>query len=333
MKRLKKQGVVVGCLGIAVACLLSFTQAAHADEYPAVNVHGFVQSYFAWSDSTGNDTYDIRRAFIILKGEVAENLACNFQIDGGAPDNPLRSACLKYTRVPWANITVGQLKIPFSEEYLTSSAALDTIRRANVVRSLSYDRDIGVMLSGKVLADKLCYALGGFNGSGKNTADNNQTEDLIGRLVVSPFKGSGNSLDGLSLGGSCQIGQQPVSGNNEGIRSRIGALVKYTYTKLFKLQNEYIFQKYEQTDGSEKESMGFYSLMTYKFIPELQSILKYEAYDPNCAAAQDREGIITLGLDWFFAKHAKLEANYRIIYEELNDKINKECLLQMQFKF
>jgi len=299
----------------------------------SLKLHGYLQSYYAWFEQdTKHSGFETNRARIILDGKVLKDIAFRIQIDAAASTDILRCAYIKYTCLPYADLKLGQFKIPFSEEQLTSSAKLDVFKRAQVASKLSYSYDIGMMLERKLLGNKLYYGIGVFNGSGRNTADNNENKDLIGRVVISPFKGSENIFAGLSLGCATQIGKQPSSGTSTGDRNRYGALFKYTYANL-KLQGEYILQQQEQIDQSRKDSDGWYALLTYSFVPALAGALKYEQYDPDRALAGDRGDIGTLGLNWFLNNYTKLQFNYRFKKQEESTDLNREFFLQAQIKY
>lgn len=297
-----------------------------------LTLHGYLQAYYAWFEqNSGNDTFDIRRAFVTLDGKMSEDVSGRVQIDAAASSDVLRDAYIKYTHFPHVRIKVGQFKIPFSEDQLTSSGNLDTIQRALSSTKLSTDRDIGVMLEGEVLDKKIYYAGGIFNGTGRNISDTNENKDFIGRVLVSPFKGDENLLEGLSVGGSVQTGKQSLSGTSEGTRERYGALVKYAYKNL-KLQSEYIFQQTEQTDNRNKYADGWYLMTLYKLNPKLQGVVKYEQYEPDRDVGKDRESILTLGANWNINKVTKIQANYRI-KDEQTEETNNEFIFQAQVKY
>ena len=93
------------------------------------------------------------------------------------------------------NITVGQFKIPFSLENLTSTNKLELIDRSQAVEALAArgkdvignqnGRDIGIQVGGSLIKKRngslLEYRLGVFNGSGINMADTaNEAKDMAG---------------------------------------------------------------------------------------------------------------------------------------------------------
>ena len=96
-----------------------------------------------------------------------------------------------------------------NNSHVSFREGVDTIEEVEVVDSITPERDIGVAISGDILDEKITYALGVFNGNGINTSDDNDQKDIIGRVVVSPFKGSNGVLEGLSMGVSVQGGRQP----------------------------------------------------------------------------------------------------------------------------
>jgi hypothetical protein len=65
------------------------------------------------------------------------------------------------------------------------------------------------MVYGGLAQGAVSYALGGFNGSGQNTPDNNSDKDLAARFVFAPFKASDDFwLKGLQAAGNLTWGNQ-----------------------------------------------------------------------------------------------------------------------------
>ncbi len=289
------------------------------------------------------DTFSIGSSFLSLKGEAADDWNYGIGIDPNSLSNNshLRDMWIQYTDLPYGiKIKAGQFKVPFSEEHLTPTTKLDTIQKAEVVASLCSFRDIGVQISGDTLDKKVNYALGVFNGNNINTTDNNDQKDIIGRVVVSPFKGDGGSLDGLSFGVSAQGGRQPNSTSGgiayAGDRTRVGGLIKYVgkaADKNFKLQSEYIYQSRDQQDtGACYKSQGWYVLTTYDLTDKWQPVYKYEVYDPDEKATGDKRKTNTLGINYFFNKHTKLQLNYRNL-KYPNSKGGNELLSELTIQF
>lgn len=122
-----------------------------------------------------------------------------------------------------------------------------------------------------------------------------------------------------------------MSGSAEGTRQRYGTFMKYDYKK-FKLQAEYIFHQQEQSDNSNTYADGWYLMTVYSLNSKLDGIAKFEQYEPDCHSGKDMQSILTLGANWNINKITKIQANYRLKDEQLEDT-NNEFLLQAQVKF
>jgi len=84
-------------------------------------------------------------------------------------------------------IQAGQFKTPFTREFLTSLADVETADRATVVDSLAPKRDLGVMVD-YAIGSVSTLMLGAFNGEGQNvTANTDSTLLWVGRAAVRPI--------------------------------------------------------------------------------------------------------------------------------------------------
>jgi hypothetical protein len=119
----------------------------------------------------------------------------------------LRDAYLHLKPLRALRVKVGQFKRPFSRLELRSRRRLEVVRRgygnAWIVEELGFgDRDLGIQLDGRFGKRKrgISYALGVFNGPGRNAAevDLNGTKDLVFRL-------EGNPVKWLSLGANVSV--------------------------------------------------------------------------------------------------------------------------------
>lgn len=303
-----------------------------------IKFKGYVQARYTYNEE-GNDTFRVPNAYLVAYGEVLPGWEYEVEanVAGSAPH--LRNGYIRWSQfAPEMKLTLGQFKPQFAQEFLTSSSMIDTVNRSLAVTNLSRERDIGVMLDGKLFKGRVTYGAGIFNGTDINTNDNNDNKDFTGRIVLSPFKGYGNFLQGLSFGTAAWIGKQPRSGIYAGDRNAYEGLAIYKYDKL-KLQGEYIFREYDLVAGKDREADGFYTLATYDIPTDqwdwmwmIQPVFKYEQYDPNRHASNDRQDIYTVGGNLFFNKYTKLMLNYRFLEEETEDS-NNDFLAQFQVKF
>lgn len=87
----------------------------------------------------------------------------------------------------YADVSVGQFKIPVSWEGYNSSAKIILPERAFVSTVFGDKRDIGLRI--EKTFDKFGYSAGVFNGAGQDNFDNNSQKDVALRLEVYPVKG------------------------------------------------------------------------------------------------------------------------------------------------
>ena len=281
------------------------------------------------------DTFDVSDDSLDISGEITDewNYGISFTTNEQDNDSNLRDMWIQWTGLSHAAITAGQFNVPFRED-------TDTIEEAEVVDSITPERDIGVAISGDILDEKITYALGVFNGNGINTTDNNDQKDIIGRVVVSLFKGNDGILDGLSIGVSAQGGRQPneTSGGITygGDRTRIGGLLKYEGSiadKGFKLQGEYIQQKRDRDDQkADIASDGWYAQVSYELSPKWWSVYQYGVYNPYGKSSGDARRTNTVGIRYTFNEYASIQMDYRTL-EYPNSKDGQELLTELTLEF
>lgn len=306
-------------------------QEAERKEHPVtassrIKLSGYVQA----RDTTGVGTtnpLELKRARLALDGNLAPKVAYKVQID--AVKSPvLLDGRLDYNYRPYAKVTIGQFKIPFSQENLVSSRDLISIERSQVGLALvpgrdtgDSGRDIGAQLAGSVVRGDgrplFDYAVGIFNGAGINRRDDNRRKDGAGRLVVHPFTG-------LSLAGNYYNG---ASGAKELSRERAG--VEFAYVrKLYSLRGEYIWG---HDDAVRK--YGWYTQFAYRFRPKWEALAKFDNYDPNRSAGKDVTSTYLVGVNWYLSNWVKLQANYGLVDEKARTNLTNLFLSQLQFQF
>ena len=96
-------------------------------------------------------TSSINRARLAASGAISGDVTWRLQgefrtgtVGTGRASVSLQDAYLRYSPGPWA-LQVGQFKTPFTREFTTSLADIETADRSTAVDSLAPKRDIGVM--------------------------------------------------------------------------------------------------------------------------------------------------------------------------------------------
>lgn len=304
-----------------------------------IKFSGYTQVRFQSLQENGKlDSFDVRRSRLDVKSEITPGYDYRVQVDFGGVKGPFLLDAIAGVRFGSnLRLAIGQFKIPFSMENLTSSPKLETINRAQAVEALTArggdvignqnGRDIGVQLSGGFLpgedAYRYDYTLGIFNGSGINTADKNDQKDYASRLVWRPQKG-------LDIGASYYNGKgnwgTPSPKNQN--RDRLGLEFSRQRDPL-SLKGEFISGK----DGTVRKT-GWYLQSGYFFVPgKVQGVLKYDVYDPNRDAAGDATRVVTLGFNRYFNKRAFLQLDYELKDERGTEIDNNVLLSQFTLQF
>jgi phosphate-selective porin OprO and OprP len=336
---------------IAAQANLAKVKAFPINAAKKITIAGYTQVRYQALEETGKiDGFDIRRARLDIKGNISPFWGYRVQFDlAGTPK--LIDAYAELKLNDQFNFTIGQAKIPFSLENLTSSNKLELIDRSQAVEALvargkdvggnQNGRDIGIQLGGTILKVKdrpvLDYRLGVYNGSGINTTDNNEKKDYAARLILHPV--TGLDISGALYNGSRFVPEVKEVKTNGVVttpyavaknvdRNRYGFDLNYDLNNLA-LRGEYIHGKDDQTDRE-----GYYLQAGYYFLQrKLQLIAKYDFYDAEKAKANDASTWYVLGANYNFNTNVRLQANYTFKQEEGTSIDNNLASIQFQIGF
>ena len=195
----------------------------HDDPLPA-NTYNAVSIPFFSLNFAGN-----------LRKDYAEGKNIDYQLGiqaTGASAVSITDAWLSYQifnsldkEGPRLSITGGQQKKYFGNEATATEAFKPTIAGAQFATKLSLDqRDIGFVFAGDLLPANdygynyrvplVQYWLGAINGSGPNSAENNNEKDLFGRILINAPVNYDHLLRGLSFGVSGYKGWNSTTATN-----------------------------------------------------------------------------------------------------------------------
>lgn len=298
------------------------------------------------------DRFLIRRARLSLNGSISDNL--EFRVEGelfaGADtanlrtDVAARDVFVNWRALPELNVKLGQFKAPYGLEQLTSDSRLISIEPSLVTFALALERQIGLQFSGQPLArtwperaDFLTYYAGIFNGSGPNTAANDNSEFMYaGRLEVVALKtqllDQTASLrfgaNGFYARDESNIISDALLVNEDGSLSPFNFFPAGTRAALgfdvalrlgaFELIAEYLNQRFAPREvaefvprTAELRADGYYVQGSYFVVPEkLQLFAKWETFDPDQFAEDDVHSF-TAGVNYRIrGDQIKLLANY-----------------------
>jgi hypothetical protein len=232
----------------------------------------------------------------------------------GASTSVLQDVQLTYM-TDYADVSIGQFKVPLSLEGANSAAKLFFPERSLVSRAFGDRRDLGFKIEKKF--EYFGYLAGVYNGQGQNNLDSNDQKDLALRLEAYPIKDVT-----LAVVGYTSVGDRDLPGTKD----RIEGDLKVEKSN-FLLQAEAI-RGWDRTGavGATKkiEGQGFYVLAGYTFFDALQPVvrigsvdpevgvdegpLKYVAGNAKTEAPNDEVTAYEFGVNYYLKKHdAKLQ--------------------------
>jgi phosphate-selective porin OprO/OprP len=165
------------------------------------------------------NTFTLRKLRPTFTGQLTKYFTFKLMPDFGNGVATVPDAYVEARFAPAFRIRTGKDKTPVGYELLQGDANLWFPERS-LASSLVPNRDIGAELVGDVAKGRVSYQAGVFGGvpDGASTTtelDTNNSKDLAGRIVISPFRTmSGSALNGfgIHLGGSTgdQTGALPA---------------------------------------------------------------------------------------------------------------------------
>ncbi|MFT7622271.1 MAG: hypothetical protein ACI9WU_001439 [Myxococcota bacterium] len=127
--------------------------------------------------------FSIPRARLKLGGTAfTEGLSYNFQVGFGKGKASLKDYFVTYFVSDSFGIRVGQSKMPFSRQQLTSTTRQAMVDRPMTEKAFGTGRDIGLYLLSNVKKSNLEWAVGFFNGTGENTVTTQLRPTIVGRI-------------------------------------------------------------------------------------------------------------------------------------------------------
>jgi phosphate-selective porin len=274
---------------MTVTMLLSaaLVTAAQA-QAPAQSVKwsGYIQARETYQDNVGL-TGSINRARLAASGSASGSITWRVQgefrtgnVGTGRASVSLQDAYVRWTKES-LGIQVGQFKTPFTREFITSLAEVETADRSTVVDSLAPKRDIGVMAD-YALGGRATLNLGLFNGEGQNVTANVDSSALgVARVSVRP-------VPYLVLGTNIARYFRDST--------RYGADASWESPWMV-LRAEYVGQHRDQRADDDQ---GWYALAAAPLRPWLQPIAKYDYFNrPSITTDAQKNRGWTLGANLY----------------------------------
>jgi phosphate-selective porin len=284
-------------LALAVASVLLTLASAHAQSTApssplAVKLNGYIQGRETYQEGVGL-TATINRARLAATGTVRDDISWKIQGEfrTGSVGTGRASVSLQDAYVRWSHqgfgLQLGQFKTPFTREFITSLAEVETADRSTVVDSLAPKRDIGIMAD-YAIGRQATISAGIFNGEGQNITANSDSSTLgVVRATFRPLS-------------YLVIGANAARYFTDSTRYGADASLQSPWIIL---RGEYIGQHRDQQGAADDR--GWYALAAAPVRPWLQPVLKYEWFDRAGIAPGTRKNRAwTAALNFFPWGHA-----------------------------
>ncbi len=341
---------IIYSLLLILLCLSAFSQSATTQEDYGLKVSSKLElrglthvRYQSFQDTTKIDGFDIRRARLDFRGDVAPKIGYRLQLElAGAPR--ILDATIVYKPYDWLNINLGQSKLTFCYDNFQSPFNMFTISRTQIDNAMAFrsgdlygdqqGRDIGAWLTGKINAGKedkkrpiIDYTIGVYNGAGINKPDNNQAKNIGGSLGISPVKD-------LWLFSRYYAGKtQTLANPGVDVKvQRTGGNITYKY-KNFIFDGEYLFGSEESDSLSLLERNGYFITVGYSPIKDkIQVVARIDNYDKDLNTALNISNMYVFGASYFFTKNTRIQIEYDVVREEDTDNQKKNNVFAVQFQ-
>jgi hypothetical protein len=174
----------------------STTQTSSTTTIPSTSPYVFPSSSGSSTLYGGSpkDVHDInvRRFRFQFNGCVYRDMQFHIELHADNEAIGLRDLDITWTKYPWMNVMIGQIKMPNSRERQLSSGAIHFPERAFASQGIAaIGRETGVQLSGMDIFDLVDYKIMAATGFGFNRGERrfDDTGNLVyaGRLTAHPF--------------------------------------------------------------------------------------------------------------------------------------------------
>jgi len=236
-------------------------------------------------------------------------------------------AYVEFAKFPAAILRIGQYKVPFGLQELTSDTRQEFVDRSIVNSKFAPSRDIGLMLYGNVWDKKFGYQVGLFNGSGQNNPQEDQKQMYAARVWIDPlgeyklFESANDATDknilhfGLAYrGGEVMRGTATAGVFEDADNETAAALeVAWRWSRLFAM-GEYFVQKDTQENpavAADIKAQGWHVQFGVMVHPEQHELaLRFAELEPDKDVADAKQQEIRLVYGYYIKGHnLKLQAD------------------------
>lgn len=304
--------------------LLSSTAIGEEKLHNNYSIFGLLQCIYKYSSESSktNHNFYLGKNGLGIKGKINKYIGYKVIIYADKNYRIAPFDIYGILHIPSGEIRIGQFKQPFSMERLIPMTKRDFANNS-VATGLVQSRDFGVGLFGNFRYAE--YNLSVINGTGLNKPEENSRKDCIGRVAFKP-------ISGLKLGGAFYLGKS-------GPDSNLVKKSRYNLQSEYKSGKIHLMGEYVRTEDGDIKGWDYYLMGGYRFnfqnkyLPELETVLRYEKFDPDKDTPGNRQKLLTAGLNLYFDEYKfRVQLNYIRKMSE-GRKYTNEILFAMQFMF
>jgi phosphate-selective porin len=248
----------------------------------------------------------------------------------------LRWGYIDFTKYALAQLRVGQMKVPFGNQELTSSGSQQFVERsvASVAFSPSYDQ--GVQVSGRTKGKNFGYMGGAFNGNGivsrNQILNNNEGFRYAARVHFDPageYKLEESAVDHPEKF-NWTIGAAWTRAADDDAAELDATTLDYFFAFKYRplsFTAEWFERSQENSTGPDTDLDGYIAQAGLFVVPRrLEVALRRSEVDPDSDVDDNEVVESRVGVNWFFMKHNfKLQLDYGVV----TLRENNEALLAL----
>jgi len=324
-----------------------------------LKLYGYMQALWTAVFDNGSletNEFRVRRGRLLAAGNLLKLLEFKLHVDFTS-SNPLLDYYLDFKPFSAFCLRVGQYKTPLARQFLVSATKKQFVDDTIATGAFKLDRDIGLMVHGSVGKGRFEYQMGVFNGSGKNSRQDNTDFQYVTRLAVHPLGPSPATESDISSTSPPRFSVGVAFGYNKleldwdsdettplvaTDRFTVAGEAAFYFHGLFSAWE--LFLRLDNSGeaggvgGENRSSMGGYFQTGYLVVPRHVEIGIRGALVREDTSFSDRDQWEAGGvLNWFVLGHRlKLQLDYTALMEEIPGEsldLDHRIRLQLQGVF
>jgi len=296
-----------------------------------ITLNGYAQGGWSYQDPDGRkqNSYNLKRTLLWAKARITDRWSFLFMHDFSSVVQEFYTD-YRITRDKSLSVRLGQFKHSYTMENPLSPTALELIdvysqavlylagEGPDPLNGVNYGRDMGLMVYGDLVKNKIHYELALMSGQGINRKDGNNQKDFIAKLEIMPTSGlrivgSGYLGTGNAVGTAAWNPDIAVGDNYKRNRYSVGAEYKtspYTGSKYKEARPASIRAEWLGGKDGDVKSRGGYATVCIPVVDALDVVASGETFDRNTGVDGWDQTNLTVGLQYWYFKKCRLQLQY-----------------------